>query len=182
MTTGDPELMALSGSQMLPTETGVDVGLKALPPPEGTLNPDESEPMKDPNVTANLSNGVMVDNPTKAGIFSRKASAKAWATRKYGEGAREGADFLLVRAGDGNRWRVEPGPQAKKRKQRSSAVSRIRELIAEDLSIGTNEIMETLKAEGLSKSKSTIETIRSDFLQTYRALVAAGHIKKPVRI
>lgn len=44
------------------------------------------------------------------GQFTRKTRARAWAKVHFGQYAKEGFDFVLVQAGNGN-WAAEPGPR-----------------------------------------------------------------------
>lgn len=149
----------------------------------------------------------MTIDPTKL-FSPRRGRALAKAIRAFGEGATEGHDFVLVQVEGGWSAKPGPAyidkvpaaatPEAgvpaeaeapaeapavdfefvEKKERRKSAVSRIRELLAEDPTMSIDAIEQRLASEDMPKSRTTIETIRSDFMQTYKALQAAGRIVK----
>ena len=67
-------------------------------------------------------------------------------------------------------------PKAKP-ERKLSAMQVIRRTLAHNHSATVEEISKACKAAGVPKADGTIQTIRSDFMQTYAALLEAGCIK-----
>lgn len=69
----------------------------------------------------------------------------------------------------------KPAKPAKAAKQSPTAV--IRQLLAADPAIEADALEAALAKQGLNPPKSTITTVRADFLGCLKALQAAGRVK-----
>jgi hypothetical protein len=90
--------------------------------------------------------------------------------------ARENAaswDKATVKA---KKEKAEPKAPKERKERKVSAMQVIRRTLAHNHNATVEEISKACAAAGVPKSEGTILTIRSDFMQTYAALVEAGCI------
>ena len=111
--------------------------------------------------------GLTSAAPKKGLPKELKAAAEAFAKDVAGKAPAKPAVKKLAKA---------VAPKAKP-ERKVSAMQVIRRTLAHNHNATVEEISEACKAAGVPKADGTIQTIRSDFIQTYAALLEAGCIK-----